>query len=132
MSEEHMEDESVGGVVKKILYVNRKAPHGTVFALESLEVALIGAAFDQDVSILFEGDGVFELLKNQDTKGLGSKNFSPTFRALEMYDIEKLYVEETSLQDRGLSRDDLLVPVEVLTANSVRELITNQDVILSF
>ena len=29
---------------KKFLYVNRKAPYGTVYALESLEVVLIGAA----------------------------------------------------------------------------------------
>ncbi len=34
---------------KKFLYVNRKAPHGTIYALESLEVVLIGAAFEQDV-----------------------------------------------------------------------------------
>ena len=31
--------------IKKFLYVNRKAPYGTVYALESLEVVLIGAAF---------------------------------------------------------------------------------------
>lgn len=131
MSEQMME-ESGPGVIKKILYVNRRAPHGTVFALESLEVALIGAAFEQDVSILFEGDGVFELLKHQDTKSLGTKNFSPTFRALEMYDIEKLYVEADSLSNKGLSVDDLLVPVEVLNANAVRDLIVDQDVVLSF
>ena len=29
---------------KKFLYINRKAPHGTIYALESLEVVLIGAA----------------------------------------------------------------------------------------
>ena len=30
---------------KQFLYVNRKAPYGTIYALESLEVVLIGAAF---------------------------------------------------------------------------------------
>ena len=29
--------------VKKFLYVNRKAPYGTIYALESLEVVLFGA-----------------------------------------------------------------------------------------
>ncbi|MCL4725661.1 MAG: hypothetical protein KJZ90_15475 [Rhodocyclaceae bacterium] len=38
------------GQIKKFMYVNRKAPHGTIYALESLEVVLIAAAFDQDVS----------------------------------------------------------------------------------
>ncbi|MDH3695459.1 MAG: sulfurtransferase TusC, partial [Gammaproteobacteria bacterium] len=34
------------GVVKRFMYVNRHAPYGTVYALEGLEVVLIGAAFD--------------------------------------------------------------------------------------
>ena len=49
------------GQVKKFMYVNRKAPHGTVYALESLEVVLIAAAFDQDVSLAFMDDGVYQL-----------------------------------------------------------------------
>ena len=62
-----MEDELETGVVKKFLYVNRRAPHGTVYAHEALEVVLIGAAFDQDVSLAFIDYGVFQLKKNQDT-----------------------------------------------------------------
>jgi tRNA 2-thiouridine synthesizing protein C len=83
-------DESAGGVAKKFLYVNRRAPYGTIYALESLEVVLIGAAFEQDVSLAFLGDGVYQLAKGQDTKALEVKNFSPTFRALEDYDVTKL------------------------------------------
>jgi tRNA 2-thiouridine synthesizing protein C len=93
--------------VKKFLYVNRKAPYGTIYALESLEVVLIGAAFDQDVSLAFLDDGVFQLVKSQDTKEIGVKNFSPTFRALGDYEVTKLYVEKESLAERGLTADDL-------------------------
>jgi len=93
--------------IKKFLYVNRKAPYGTIYALESLEVVLIGAAFDQDVSMAFLDDGVFQLTKGQDTKGIGVKNFSPTFRALGDYEVTKLFVEQESLDERGLTADDL-------------------------
>ena len=31
--------------IKKFMFVNRKAPYGTVYALESLEVVLIAAAW---------------------------------------------------------------------------------------
>ena len=34
--------------IKKFMMVNRKAPYGTVYALESLEVVLIAAAFEQE------------------------------------------------------------------------------------
>jgi tRNA 2-thiouridine synthesizing protein C len=127
-----MAEESAGGVAKKFLYVNRKAPYGTIYALEALEVVLIGAAFEQDVSLAFLGDGVYQLTKGQDTKGLEMKNFSPAFRALEDYDVTKLYVEAEALQARGLSEADLVVPVEVVSAQRMAEIMEAQDVILSF
>ena len=127
-----MAKETAGGFAKKFLYVNRRAPYGTIYALESLEVVLIGAAFEQDVSVAFVGDGVYQLTKGQDTRGLEMKNFSPTFRALEDYDVTKLYVEEEALRTRGLSESDLVVPVEVVSAERMGEIMESQDVILSF
>lgn len=123
---------SSAGKVKKFMFVNRKAPYGTIYALESLEVVLITATFDQDVSLVFIDDGVFELVKGQQTKDIGIKNFSPSYRALDGYDVEKLYVDQESLSARGLSEKDLLVPVEVLNAEQMGQLMQQQDVILSF
>ncbi len=130
MSEEEMMEE--GGTIKKFLYVNRRAPYGSVYALESLEVVLIGAAFEQDVSMAFIDDGVYQLKKGQDTKDVDMKNFSPTYRALEMYDVEKLYVDKESMEERGLTEDDLVVPVEVLSTEQLADLMEDQEVILSF
>ena len=132
--------------VKKFLYVNRKAPYGTIYALEALEVVLIGAAFDQDVSLAFLDDGVFQLTKGQDTKGIGMKNFSPTFRALGDYDVTKLYVEKESLEERGLSADDLQEimyededddwaekpSIRIVSRAEMADIFAEQDVVLSF
>jgi tRNA 2-thiouridine synthesizing protein C len=128
-----MEDEDENGaeVVKRFLFVNRKAPHGTVYALESLETVLISAAFDQDVSVVFIDDGVFQLKKDQDTTGVNMKNFSRTFRALDGYDVEKLYVEKESLEARGLTQDDLIVDVEVLDSKELGKIMAAQDVVIS-
>lgn len=120
------------GTVKKFLFVNRKAPYGSVYALEGLEVVLISAAFDQDVGLAFLDDGVYQLAKGQNTKAIETKNFSPTYRALDGYDIEKLYVERESMQARGLTEDDLLVDVTVLPAAEMAALMREQDVVLSF
>jgi tRNA 2-thiouridine synthesizing protein C len=94
--------------VKKFLYLNRKAPYGTIYAWESLEVVLIGAAFDQEVSLMFMDDGVFQLVKGQDTSGIGMKNFSPTYRTLGDYEVKYIYVDADSLATRGLTQDDLV------------------------
>ncbi len=118
--------------MKKFMFVNRKAPYGTIYALESLEVVLIAATFDQDVSLVFLDDGVYELAKGQDTKDIGIKNHSKTYRALEGYDVEKLYVERESMEARGLNEDDLIVDVQVLSAAEMAALMAEQDVVLSF
>ena len=126
------EDEEASGVVKKFMFVNRKAPYGTIYALEALEVVLISAAFDQDVSLAFLDDGVYQLVKGQQTKAIDVKNFSPTYRALEGYDIEKLYVEKESLDQRGLTTADLLVDVQVMTSAEIGKMMADQDVVISF
>jgi len=125
-------EEDTSGKVKKFLYVNRKAPYGTIYALESLEVVLITAAFDQDVSVAFLDDGVYQVVKGQHTKGIDVKNFSPTYRALEGYDIEKLYVEKESMETRGLKESDFIVPVKVIGAQEMADIMQSQDVIMSF
>ena len=129
MSEEPVFDTQ--GVVKKFMFVNRKAPYGTIYALEILESVLISAAFEQDTSVAFVDDGVFQIKKGHDTKDLGMKNFSPTYRALAGYDIEKLYVEKESMEARGLGPDDFIVKVQVVPAAELSKLMAEQDVLIT-
>ena len=119
-------------VVKKFLFVNRKAPYGTIYALEALEVVLISAAFDQDVSLAFLDDGVYQLVSANNPAGIGMKNFSHTYRALDDYDITKLYVERESLTERGVSEDAFIVPVTVVSRAEMGHIMAAQDVVLSF
>jgi tRNA 2-thiouridine synthesizing protein C len=133
-------------VVKKFMYLNRRAPYGTIYVWESLEVVLIGAAFDQEVSLMFLDDGVYQLTKGQDTKGIGMKNFSPTYRTLGDYEVKNVYVDRDSLEARGLTQDDLVAIawedfeteeeieniVEVIDSARVRELMEASDVVFSF
>ena len=116
--------------LSKILHVMRKAPHGTIYTYEGLEMILIMAAYDQDITVVFIDDGVYSLKKDQDTAGLGIKGFSKTFTALDDYDVEKLYVDRQSLEDRGLTQDDLVVPVEVLEADKIAEIMADQDTVV--
>lgn len=132
--------------IKNFLYLNRRAPYGTIYAWESLEVVLIGAAFDQKVSLAFVDDGVFQIVKGQDTSAIEMKNFSPTYSALGDYDVNQLYVEQESLEERGLSVDDLMHltwedededwaekdSIQVVSRLELAEIIAAQDVVFSF
>jgi len=131
---------------KNFMFLNRRAPYGTIYAWESLEVVLISAAFEQNVSVMFADDGVYELTKGQDTAGIGMKNFSPTYRTLGDYEVRHMYVDKASLEARGLTADDLVQVewedweteesvdniVEVVDSSRVAELLEESDVVFSF
>ena len=132
--------------VKKFMFVNRRAPYGTIYAWESLEVVLIAAAFEQDVSLAFMDDGVYQLVKGQDTSGIGMKNFSPTYSALGDYEVTKIYVEKESLEERGLTLEDLqhLVwededddwaerdSIKLVSRSELADVVASQDVMFNF
>jgi tRNA 2-thiouridine synthesizing protein C len=132
--------------IKKFMYLNRRAPYGTIYAWESLEVVLIGAAFDQDVSLAFMDDGVYQLVKGQDTSGVAMKNFSPTYQALGDYDVTKLYVEKESLEERGLTLEDLMPltyedededwaekdSIRLVSRTELADIMDEQDILFSF
>ncbi|MEM7294143.1 MAG: DsrE family protein, partial [Pseudomonadota bacterium] len=101
---------------------------------------------EQDVSLAFIDDGVYQLMNGQDTSAIGTKNFSATFKALGDYDVSKIYVEQESLDARGLTRDDLMPltyededddwaekeSIQVVDSESLADIIDKQDVVLSF
>jgi tRNA 2-thiouridine synthesizing protein C len=132
--------------IKKFMYLNRRAPYGTIYAWESLEVVLIGAAFDQDVSLAFLDDGVYQLVKGQDTSEVNMKNFSATYKALGDYDVTKLFVEKESLEERGLTLEDLMPltyedenddwaekdSIRLVSRTELADIMDDQDVIFSF
>ena len=131
---------------KKFMYINRRAPYGTVYPLEGLEVVLIGAAFEQEVCMVFISDGVFQLKQGQDTIDSGMKNFSPTYRALGEYEVTRLYVERESLEERGLTEADLMPltwededddwaekpSIQIVSRTQLSDLLEEQDVVFNF
>ena len=131
---------------KKFMYINRRAPYGTVYPLEGLEVVLIGAAFEQEVCMVFISDGVFQLRQGQDTIDSGMKNFSPTYRALGDYEVTRLYVERESLEERGLTEADLMPltwededddwaekpSIQIVSRTQLSDLLEEQDVVFNF
>lgn len=117
---------------KRILFVNNHAPYGSSLAKESLDALLASSAFDQDLSVLFCGDGVFQLLKQQAPEAIEQKNLSKTLPVLEMYDIDQLFVQSSALNARGLTSDDLCIDAKPLSDEQITSLTQQQDCVLSF
>ncbi|MGZ5051456.1 MAG: sulfurtransferase complex subunit TusC [Methylobacter sp.] len=115
--------------MKRYLFVLRKPPHSGAQVQEMLDIILTTAAFDQHVSLLLLDDGVFQLKDNQHPEIAGLKDTAAIFKALEIYDVNDIYTEVESLQERGLKPGDLNLPVQEIYRKDVAELMQRFDVV---
>ena len=111
---------------KRILFLVAHPPQRGALAFELLDALLVAAVFEQKVSVLFSGDGVYQLL---DT-GRPNRDVARSYQALPTYDVNEVYVDKTAMRQRGLSVDALVLPARVLTRQGIRALIAAQDVVV--
>jgi tRNA 2-thiouridine synthesizing protein C len=116
---------------RRLLFIQHRPPYSDDSAAETLDALLVVAAFGQQVSVLFQGDGVWQLLANQDGKALGRKTLLSQLQALGLYDVERLYVDHQSLHERTLQPGQLGLPgVVVLEAPGLAALFADHDLVL--
>ncbi|MEQ1528721.1 MAG: DsrE family protein [Methylococcales bacterium] len=53
------------------------------------------------------------------------------FKALEIYDVNTVYTEAESLQERGLKPEDLCLPVQLLYRKEIARLMKNFDIVFA-
>lgn len=118
--------------MKKTLFIQNQAPFSTESPQEQLDALLVCATFGQNVSVLFQDDGVWQLLPNQQGSVVGKRTIASQLQILPLYDIEKLYVDEVSLSERGLDSASLSLPVTPLNKDALQQLFAEQDLVLRF
>ncbi|MFT6406946.1 MAG: tRNA 2-thiouridine synthesizing protein C [Arenicella sp.] len=116
----------------KVLYVISRGPYSNAHGQEALDAILIGTSFDLDVSVLFVHDGVFQLKQGQQPGQNGLKQFTKTYKALEDFGVEKVYLHDLSADARGLSDAELICAVTLLDSKGVVELIADQAKVFTF
>lgn len=117
---------------KKVLVLMRRAPYGTFYTFEGLQMMLIMGAYELNISLAFVDDGVYAITEGQDPSALEMKPLARTFRALPDFDIEQIYVHQDSLEERGLAVEDLVIQPEVVTSERLAQIIADQDAVLPF
>ncbi len=105
-------------------------PHNGIQLQERLDIILTAAAFDQKVALLFLDDGVFQLKKGQQPQNQGLKDTASIFKALEIYDVDDLYVEIESIQERGLEFDNLDLYLQAVYRKDINELMQQFDIVI--
>lgn len=115
---------------RKILIQCRSVPYGSSRARNALDMAMAFGAFDQNVALLFLGDGVMTLLKEQQPEGT-ARNIGKLLGALADYGIGTVHVDRDALAAYGLMETDFCVPVTLVHASELAALYADTDIVLT-
>ena len=119
--------------MKRIAFIFTSAPHGSAAGREGLDALMATSAFTDDIGVFFIGDGVFQLLANQQPAAILARDYIATFKILPLYDIEDCWVCLASMRERGLSDETpFVVPVQMLEPDALRDRLDEYDVVMTF
>lgn len=119
--------------MKKIGFVFRSHPHSTAKGREGLDALLAASAYSEDIAVFFMGDGVTQLVAEQNTTGIFSRDYVPAFKLMDLYDIEDVYICLDSLSSNGLTDAELVLKEATkLNATEIAELLHRCDKLLTF
>lgn len=117
---------------RKILIIIRQAPLSSELPAAALDIMLTAAAFEQDVTLLFSGDGVYHLGSDQNTRGTGMKNISQALPVLELYDIKKILVDEQALTKSRLQNQGLIIKSVPVSLAEIARACEDADLVFNF
>lgn len=117
--------------MKSTLIINSKPPYSSLSAKESQDTSLAFAAFGVPIALLFVGDGIYQLLNNQQPAP-GQKNTAAAVDSYSLYEIDELYVSEADLMNRGLSLGDLVGNPKAINNAEMKALLARFDNLLTY
>ena len=88
-------------------------PHGSDSASQALDTALACAAFDQHVTVIFQDDGVWQLLPQPVASPLGDKSLLAQFNLMALYGVSSVQICHDSLRHAGLDTGQLALSGEL-------------------
>lgn len=118
--------------MNQIAFVFSHSPHGHASGREGLDALLATSAYSEQIAAFFIDDGVYQLVEGQQPSVILAKDYAPMFKLCDLYDIEHIYVLDTSLEERGLSLANLLIPVTLLPAERFHATLERYSVKLMF
>jgi tRNA 2-thiouridine synthesizing protein C len=89
---------------------------------ESLDLALVCAAFEHRVNLIFVDRGVLNLVTGQNAQLVADKPHTDLLKGLTFYDIDEIIVEEESLANFQLSTEELVKDTRVLSRDAILQL----------
>jgi len=113
--------------IKNILVIHTSSALNSFEGKEALDISLIFGAYEQNVSVLFYQQGVFQTLAKQNPESLGHKDYLSSIKSLDIYDVEQVYACQQSLKQYGFDESKLINNVERASMDTIDQLKSNAD-----
>jgi tRNA 2-thiouridine synthesizing protein C len=118
--------------MNKVAILMRKAPYGSVYPAEGFRCVMGIGVFEMDAALIFVEDGIYTLVKDQNPEKLDMQPLGEGFPMLPEFGVNGFYVHQLSLEERGLSVDDLVMEVQLIDNAGLAELLAEYSAVLSF
>lgn len=113
-------------VERKVLVLVTSRPFGKIIAAEGWRAAVGMFGMDHQSQMLFIGDGVYGLVKDQDIQPI--RMFKSTFESFDGH----IYASKKSLDERDITASEVFDEVEVLDEEGVARTFIENEVIIAF
>lgn len=123
---------------KKILFSLGGSSYSNKLDREALDTILAFAAFEQNISIYFHGEALWQLFNRQQTQELEQKNLGETLQTFELCGIDKVFINEKDFNHYQLDQNsfwqlqDTSPHLEVLTSEQLTAFFHQHDICLDY
>lgn len=114
---------------RRVLVICRHTAAAGARAREALDIGLAFGAFDQQVTLLFTGDGVWNLVAGQE--GESTRSMERLLGALPDYGIGPLLADERSISSRGITSEQIVPGCRQIDDETVAALIDANDLVFT-
>ncbi len=111
---------------RPVLILIGSRPFGKIMAAEGWRAAVGMFGMDHDPQLLFIGDGVYGLIKDQDITHI--RMFKSTFESFD----GRICVSKKSIEERHISPEEIFENVEILGEEEVAKSFVENDVVITF
>ena len=111
---------------RKVLILVNSKPFGKIFAAEGWRAAVAMFGMDHESQMLFTGDGVYGLMKDQDI--LPIRMFKSTFESFDGV----ICASKKSLEERNIDVSEIFEGVQIIEETDVAKTLVENEVIITF
>jgi sulfur relay (sulfurtransferase) DsrF/TusC family protein len=111
---------------RTVLVLVTNKPFGKIVSAEGWRAAVGMFGMDHQPQLLFIGEGVYGLMKDQDIMHI--RMFKSTFESFD----GRICVSKKSIDERNISSDEIFDNVEVLEESDVAKAFVENEIVITF